>query len=159
MPENIYLASSWRNERQPAVLSALREWGHTVYDFRNPGPDNAGFSWKQLGADAPEKIENATQLRIALDHPVARRGFSSDYEAMIAASVCVLLLPCGRSAHLELGWCIGMGKRCVVLAEVLPEPELMYLLCQPGASADKSIVRDLGELRDWLHFRPERFRR
>lgn len=38
----IYLASSWRNERQPAVLAALREAGHEVYDFRNPAPRHEG---------------------------------------------------------------------------------------------------------------------
>jgi len=30
---------------------------------------------------------------------------------------CVLLLPCGRSAHLELGWAAGAGKRTVVIIE------------------------------------------
>jgi hypothetical protein len=44
----IYLASSWRNERQPVVLRALRHFGHEVYDFRNPGPGEHGFQWSEI---------------------------------------------------------------------------------------------------------------
>lgn len=32
----IYVASSWRNTYYPSVVSALREAGHDIYDFRNP---------------------------------------------------------------------------------------------------------------------------
>ena len=32
---NIYVASSWRNQKQPDVVTALRENGHTVYDFKH----------------------------------------------------------------------------------------------------------------------------
>ena len=32
----IYVASSWRNEHQPAVVAALRESGHEVYDMTTP---------------------------------------------------------------------------------------------------------------------------
>lgn len=35
---NIYVASSWRCARQPAVVAALRAAGHEVYDFKNPAP-------------------------------------------------------------------------------------------------------------------------
>lgn len=45
------------------------------------------------------------------------------------ADACVLVLPCGRSAHLEAGYCAGQGK--VTIFYLHPdkfEPELMYLL-------------------------------
>jgi hypothetical protein len=38
---------------------------------------------------------------------------------------CVLVLPCGRSAHLEAGWAAGAGKFTVgLLAD--GEPDLMW---------------------------------
>lgn len=40
----IYVASSWRNERQPEVVEHLRSFGYEVYDFRNPAPGDTGFS-------------------------------------------------------------------------------------------------------------------
>jgi hypothetical protein len=44
----VFVSSSWRNDRQPAVVTALRDAGHEVYDFRNPAPDAHGFSWADL---------------------------------------------------------------------------------------------------------------
>ena len=68
------------------------------------------------------------EYRAALDDDYAKIGFNRDFDAMKAADVCVLLLPCGRSAHLEAGWMKGAGKK--VIAFIHPgeriEPELMY---------------------------------
>ena len=44
----IYVASSWRNLIQPDVVVMLRNLGHNVYDFKNPGPGNSGFQWAQI---------------------------------------------------------------------------------------------------------------
>lgn len=65
--------------------------------------------------------------RRALAHPVAYSGFKKDFDAMKWADTFVLLAPCGRSAHLELGWAVGAGKRTLILLAE-GEPELMYKL-------------------------------
>ena len=44
----IYVASSWRNERQPEVVRCLRQRGHEVYDFRHPTPGDFGFRWSEI---------------------------------------------------------------------------------------------------------------
>jgi len=119
----LYLASSWRNERQPEILEMLRFRGFEVYDFRNPAPGVTGFGWRQT-IDRP--IETCTDLLEALTHPRAQEGFDHDYNAMKWADACVLLLPCGNSAHLEAGWFAGQGKPVAVLCPELREPELMY---------------------------------
>jgi hypothetical protein len=46
-----------------------------------------------------------------LEHPKAVRQFRNDIEAMEACDTCVLVLPCGRSAHTEAGWFAGRGKK------------------------------------------------
>ncbi|HEX5368340.1 MAG TPA: hypothetical protein VFY10_02895, partial [Dehalococcoidia bacterium] len=46
----VFVSSSWRNERQPAVVSALHDAGHEVYDFRHPDTDVAGFTWADIDA-------------------------------------------------------------------------------------------------------------
>lgn len=119
---NIYVASSWRNSLQPGVVDALRGEGHEVYDFRNP-PGRTGFAWSDLDPDWRDW--SARRYIEVLQHPVAEAGFWSDFKAMQAADLCVLVLPCGRSAHLELGWMAGAGKRTVVLTRAGEEPELM----------------------------------
>ena len=47
---------------------------------------------------------------------------------MVWADVCILLLPCGRSAHSEAGWMQGAGKPTYVILIEKQEPELMYKL-------------------------------
>ena len=124
----IYVASSWRNTRQQDVVMALRDLGHSVYDFRNPAPGDTGFGWRQCAE--PEQLRDPTKFRDeVLTHPVARAGFEKDMSALRAAHATVLVLPCGRSAHLELGWATGHGQRTIVLLDdPMSEPELMYLM-------------------------------
>lgn len=123
MTRKIYLASSWRNPLQPGFVAALRDAGHAVYDFRNPAPGNTGFSWGSY--TTYEAMSNPEGFREALFHPVATDGFNHDLNAMEWADTFVMAQPCGRSAHLELGWATGRGKDCWVLLQPNQEPELM----------------------------------
>ena len=61
-----------------------------------------------------------------VDHPIAIDGYLADFSAMSRADTFVMVLPCGKSAHLELGWAVGRGKRTAILMEDPIEPELMY---------------------------------
>ena len=138
----IYVASSWRNEHQQSVVDALWKDGHAVYDFKHPPQGGAGFHWGKIDSD----WQNWTtkEYREALDHGYAKFGFNRDFDAMKDADACVLVLPCGRSAHLEAGWMRGAGKK--VFAYIPPEcsiePELMYGLLD-------GISDDLGEILAW----------
>lgn len=123
----VYVASSWRNNIQPTVVAKLRAAGFEVYDFKNPRPEDTGFHWSAI--DSNWKNWTVAQFREALGHPVAQGGFKSDMDALKACDACLLVLPCGRSAHLELGWAVGAGRKTVVLSTQHPEePELMYLM-------------------------------
>lgn len=121
---NIYVASSWRNEIQPVVVEILRKCGHTVYDFKNPEPGNNGFQWSEV--DPEWKKWKSWQFKNGLKHPIAEEGFKLDFDAMKDADCCVLVLPCGKSAHTEAGWMKGAGKKVYVFMPFDDEPELMY---------------------------------
>ena len=122
----IYVATSWRNERQPAIVAMLRADGHEVYDFRNPAPGDHGFHWDAI--DPVWQQWGPAEYVQALEHPVAEAGFDKDMGALSQADAVVLVLPCGKSAHLEAGWAVGAGKRLFILLEPEDrvEPELMY---------------------------------
>ena len=45
------------------------------------------------------------------------KAIEKDMAALRSADATVLVLPCGRSAHLELGWAAGSGQRTVVLLD------------------------------------------
>ena len=119
----VYVASSWRNEAQPGVVTALRAAGHQVYDFRNPQQNGSGFHWSDISPDwqswTPEEFKEG------LEHPLAEKGFASDYEALDWADAVVMVMPCGRSTHLELGYAAGQKKTTVIMLTEA-EPELMY---------------------------------
>ena len=121
----IYVASSWRNQEQQTVVTRLREFGHKVYDFKNP-PGKSGFSWRELDPNW-EKWTSLDYVR-NLAKPTASHGYLSDYRAMQWADTCVLVLPCGRSAHIEAGYFNGAGKRLLIYIPERQEPELMYLM-------------------------------
>lgn len=120
----IYVASSWRNKYQPEVVSYLKRNGHAVYDFRHPWNGGKGFAWSDIDPDW-EKW-STDEYRKALTHEIAERGFQNDFSAMKWADCCILVLPCGRSAHTEAGWMKGAGKNVWVYSPEKQEPELMY---------------------------------
>jgi hypothetical protein len=139
----VYVASSWRNgERQQAVVRALRAAGHEVYDFRNPEPGNHGFSWSLI--DPNWRQWSPEQFREVLKHPIAVRGFGLDMAALEACEACVLVAPCGRSAHLELGYAVGARKRTVVLLAE-GEPELMLAMADRLCLTIPEVVEALSE--------------
>jgi len=135
------VASSWRNEFYPEVVEALRRAGHEVYDFRNPPSGDEGFKWSCV---AENYMEWSPQVyREQLEHPKAVRQFDNDIKAMEACDTCVLVLPCGRSAHTEAGWFAGRGRTVVVYIPVRQEPELMYKLFSAVCCSMDELVETL----------------
>jgi hypothetical protein len=120
----IYVASSWRNNLQPAVVQLARSVGHKVYDFRNPPHGEGGFSWSDI--DNGWEKWTTEEFRDALYHPISVAGFKSDMKGMVWAEMGILVLPCGRSSHVEAGWMQGMGMPVYVFSPGQHEPELMY---------------------------------
>ena len=141
MMRKIYVASSWRNEFYPEVVKALRDAGHEVYDFRNPPSGDPGFKWSGISEDYMEW--SPEEYRAQLDHPKAVRQFANDIEAMTGCDTCVLVLPCGRSAHTEAGWFAGSGKRVLVYIPVRQERELMYKLFDGVCCSMEELVAAL----------------
>jgi len=146
LTRSIYVASSWRNDLQAAVVHVLRAAGFDVYDFKNP-PNGTGFHWTEVGlpntTGRDDTCDPADYVN-ALDHPRSVEGFNSDFDAMEAADTFVLVLPCGRSAHLELGWAVGAGKRTAVLLEDPCIPELMYKMVDHLALSMMDLLAWLG---------------
>jgi hypothetical protein len=143
----IYVASSWRNVHQPGVVAALREDGHEVYDFKKPKEGDDGFHWSEI--DGGWKSWSTGQFIKALDHSIAKAGFDSDMEALENADVTVLVLPCGRSAHLEAGHAAGTGKKLAILLDKNTplEPELMYRMADIITDSLALVRAFCGEVR------------
>ena len=138
----IYVASSWRNERQPSIVKALRDYGHEVYDFKDPESNgDTGFHWSDIDPDW--KDWTPQQFVEKINDPIAVHGFDRDFKAMEWCDTMVLVMPCGRSAHLELGWACGAGKNTAILLSD-GEPELMYRTA-------KNLLTNVADVIDWAY--------
>lgn len=137
--KKVYVASSWRNKHQQIIVNQLRASGFEVYDFKNPDGQK-GFQWSNISENWQQWTME--QYRKAMRTGYAHFGFNRDFDAMKAADICVLCLPCGRSAHLEAGWMKGAGKKVIAY---IPhpekiEPELMYGLLDGIALNIQEVV-------------------
>ncbi|MBN1628870.1 MAG: hypothetical protein JW990_03830 [Thermoleophilia bacterium] len=123
MEYDVYLASSWRNEYYGQVLEALTSEGLSVYNFRRPD-GGRGFSWDDI--DPAWRDWDPTQLRRGLKK--ATRAYKMNRQALESSRSLVLLLPCGASAHIEMGMAVAMAKPVAVCVprEVQVQAELMY---------------------------------
>jgi hypothetical protein len=132
----IYVASSWRNAQQLAVVQSLRDHGHEVYDFKGrgsgwnrPGDENSDispFGWSSI--DPSWREWDSSAYIQGLRHPIAAAGFKRDMDALHEADACVMVMPCGPSASMELGYAVGAGKLTIVYIEAIREPDLMVLM-------------------------------
>lgn len=130
---NIYVASSWRNPIQVAVVTALniashhQNLGWNVYDFRDEANQGeSGFHWSDVITDYDDGTLTIDAYLKGMDSDEAKRGFERDMEALAFADTTILVLPCGRSAHLELGVAVGAGQNTAILLEEPVTAELMY---------------------------------
>ncbi len=146
----VYVASSWRNVvRQQAVVQALREAGHDAYDFREV---SSVFHWREAASE--EQLRDPRRFRDeVLTSPLAKTAFEVDMGALRSAEATVLVLPCGRSAHLELGWGARNARSVVLLDDPVSEPELMYLACDVICVTIAEVVKALAPT-PWEPSRP-----
>ena len=74
----------------------------------------------------------------------------SDLKGMQKADVCLLILPCGKSSHLEAGYMRGMGKTLYIYMPELERAELTYKLANFIYVDLDQLISDLKRLAVWL---------
>lgn len=117
----IYLIGSLRNQQVPILATALRAEGFEVFDDWYAAGPRADDHWQEY--------ENARGHTIgeALRGHAAQHVFNFDRKFLEQCNAAVLMLPAGKSGHLELGWALGQGKRGYVLFDQDPERyDVMY---------------------------------
>lgn len=141
----IYLASSWRNNHYYKMLDRLLNLGYEVYDFRNA---NSKFSWKQV-----DPLTAMTNTKLYLEHindELCEKAYSNDISALDGCDVCVMLMPCGNSAHMEAGRASATKPLCVFLGDDDSiRPDLMWKM-------GDLITDNQDKLESWLKFQAER---
>lgn len=118
----IYVASSWKNEKEVLWLAdKLRLWGHEVDCFADKSSGRFVFHYSELGDTG--KID---AIGFLADER-SQTAFAEDKKWLDWCECVVMLLPCGKSAHLEAGYAKGQGKKLIILGDFPPgEFDVMY---------------------------------
>ena len=118
----VYLMGSLKNENIPIMAKQIRElgFGEVFDDWFSPGP-NADDYWRDF-----EKVRGSS-YKEALNNWAAKHVFEFDKFHIDRSDIGVLVMPAGKSGHLELGYMIGKGKKCFIVFDEEPERwDVMY---------------------------------
>lgn len=119
---NIYIIGSLRDPKVPEIAASIREDGHDVFDDWFAAGEVADDRWMGY-----EQTYRKRTLGDALRGRAAKHVFDFDKTWLDWADSAVLVLPAGKSAHLELGYMAGKGKDTYVLLDGEPERyDVMY---------------------------------
>jgi nucleoside 2-deoxyribosyltransferase len=120
--KKIYIASSWRN------IVIVREWaeilrnkGYKIFDFTD---EKAHFTFNYKDIPNHENLNIAELLK--MDAP--QKAYHTDKEGLDWCNICLLLLPSGKSSHMEAGYCKGLGKHLIIYQDGLDlgNSDVMY---------------------------------
>lgn len=121
MKRKIYLIGSLRNPDIQELAERLREDGHEVFDDWYAAGEKADDAWQ-----AYEQTRGHGYLE-AINSVHAVAAFDVDKTWLDWCDTAILIMPAGKSCHLELGYIIGQGKPGYILMPKEPERyDLMY---------------------------------
>jgi nucleoside 2-deoxyribosyltransferase len=116
--------------------------GFEVFDdWFSPGPEADEF-WRKY-----EKIRGSTYKQ-ALKNWAGKHIYKFDKKHIDRSHIGILYMPAGKSAHLELGYMIGQGKKCFVLFDKEPERwDIMYQFAKDVCFSYKELKEELLKLK------------
>ena len=119
----IYLIGSLRSPKVPEVAQKLRAAGHIVFDDWFAAGPEADDYWQKY------EQERGHNYKQGLAGYAAHHVFNFDKHHLDTNDLAVLMLPAGKSGHLELGYMIGTGKPGYILFDdEMPDRwDVMYL--------------------------------
>jgi len=105
----IYIASSWKNQKAVIALAEyLERYGFEVDAFCRVSDKRYAFHWSEL-VDEEADLANYDAIEMLAD-PRTQRAYTEDKKWIDWSDCVIMLMPCGRSSHLEGGYAKGQGK-------------------------------------------------
>jgi hypothetical protein len=134
----IYLIGSLRNPAITELGNALRAEGFSIFDDWFCASENADDClrdhYKAMGLNYKQ----------ALQAPAARHIFAFDKYHLDQSAAAVLVMPAGKSCHLEAGYMVGCGKPVFYYMEEEPERwDIMVQFCSAVCIGYDDLVREL----------------
>ena len=132
-----FISGRWRNRDNVLDLTyKIREKGKNVYCFLE-----ADHSKARVHTDPEESMQAFEKLDWRTD-PYIKQVFQNDMKAQRESQNFVLLLPAGKSAHIEAGASYGMGRKCILIGEQ-KEAESLYLIFDEVYSTPEDFIKTL----------------
>ena len=135
----IYLIGSLRNDKIPTIGHNLRGLGYDVFDDWYAAGPEADDYWKKYEAD------RGRDYAAALQGFAAEHVFAFDQYHLDSSDLGVLILPAGRSGHLELGYLIGKGKPGFILHDNPERWDVMYRFATNVFFSEEEMYDTLGK--------------
>lgn len=134
----IYLMGSMKNANVSKYAIELRKRGYEVFDdWMSPGPD-ADDHWQEY-----ERQRGRTYMQALYGHH-ATTVFEFDKAHLDMCDIGILIMPCGKSGHMELGYLIGSGKQAYVLFDEEPARyDIMYRFATGVAMNLEELITQL----------------
>ena len=136
--KTIYLIGSLRNPKVTEIANELRGIGFDVFDdWMAAGPEADDY-WQKY------ETQRGHSYSEALKGYAARHVYEFDQYHLDRAHIGVLVLPAGKSGHLELGYLCGQYKPTFILLDKDPERfDVMYQFA-------RAVCNNLEELKHEL---------
>lgn len=136
----VYLIGSLRNPAVPLLGHDLRQLGFDVFDDWYAAGEKADDAWC-----AYEQARGHTFAE-ALQGHTAQHVFEYDYRHLMSSDVGVMIMPTGKSGHIEAGFLVGHNKPVYVLLPDEPERfDIMYAFFAGVFTDRKGLVTALKE--------------
>jgi hypothetical protein len=134
----IYIIGSLRNKSIPTVGNAVRAAGFEAFDdWHGTGPE-ADDHWF-----AYEKLRGRSYAE-ALAGRAAQNTFALDRDNILRSEAVIMVMPTGKSGHMEFGFARGKNKPGVILLDGEPDRyDVMYNFAS-------LVTTNLGEAIDFI---------
>ena len=136
--EVVYIIGSLRLPTVRLLATRLRREGFDVFDDWHAAGPAADDIWQTY-----EQERNHSYIE-ALNGYHAREVFDFDYRHLSRADLGVMIMPAGKSCHLELGYLLGRGKRGYILLDKEPERwDIMYRFATGVFLEEDALISEL----------------
>jgi hypothetical protein len=138
--KKLYLIGSLKNPEVPLLGNQIRALGFDVFDEWFGAGERADECWQAY------EETRGRHYRVALYGRSAVNIYQFDLRNLNDSDLGVLLLPAGKSGHLELGYLIGQGKPGFVLFPEEPTHwDVMYQFAREVFFHPDDLIQTLKE--------------
>jgi len=143
----VYLIGSLRNGGVPGLAAEMRDaLDVDVFDDWHASGPKADDAWRTY------EVARGRGYVEALDGPYAMSAYNLDHSWLSRCDAAVLILPAGRSCHLELGFVAGMHKPTFILLGPQSEKERWDIMYNFATAVVRTEEELFERMEPWLEY-------